>query len=486
MSRKMGVRQQGCTPRIAVVGGGIAGLAAAHHLVELAETERRAIEVMLFEARPRLGGSIATERTDGFVIEAGPDSFLSEKPWALALCERIGASGRLVGTREEYRRTYVVHDGKLHPLPDGFLLLAPTRFLPLVTSPLFSWPGKLRMGLDLLLPRGPELPDESLGSFVTRRLGREALERVAQPLVGGIYSADPDSLSLASTMPRFLAMEREHRSVILAMWRARRRMAAGARGTSGARWSLFVSFDDGMQTLVDLLTSRLPQGTVRVGAPVSLLERDTEDGWRVNGDVGCDAVVLAGAAHASASLLDPLDAQLAAELRAIEYASSATVTLAYRQQDVPQRLDGFGFVVPLVETRGIVACTFSSLKYPGRAPAGYLLMRAFVGGALQQHLFEQDDDSMDATVRREVRELLGVTAAPELIRIHRHPRAMPQYHVGHLDRIKRIDARVAQLPTLALAGNAYRGVGIPDCVHSGETAARTVFEALCGKVGRDG
>jgi protoporphyrinogen/coproporphyrinogen III oxidase len=469
-------------PRFAVVGGGIAGLAAAHHLVEMAETEKRAIEIMLFEARPRLGGSIATERTDGFVIEAGPDSFLSEKPWALALCERLGASARLVGTREEYRRTYVVRGGKLHPLPDGFLLLAPTRFLPLVTSGLFSWPGKLRMGLDLLLPRGPELPDESLGSFVTRRLGREALDRVAQPLVGGIYSADPDSLSLAATMPRFLAMEREHRSVILAMWRARRRMAAGARGTSGARWSLFVSFDDGMQSLVDLLASRLPPGTVRTGAPVRSLEREGQGGWRLNGEVVCDAVVLAGAAHASAGLLDPVDAQLAAELWAIEYASSATVTLVYWEQDVPRHLDGFGFVVPLIEKRKIVACTFSSLKYPGRAPAGYLLMRAFVGGATQQHLFEQDDEAMSAAVREEVRTLLGVTAPPVLARIHRHAQAMPQYHVGHLDRLRRIDARVAELPGLALAGNAYRGVGIPDCVHTGEMAALAMFRLACAKV----
>jgi protoporphyrinogen/coproporphyrinogen III oxidase len=473
---------RGRTPRFAVVGGGIAGLAAAHHLVEIAQTEQRAIELMLFEARPRLGGSIATERTDGFVIEAGPDSFLSEKPWALALCERIGASARLVGTREEYRRTYVVHGGKLHPLPDGFLLLAPTRFLPLVTSRLFSWPGKLRMGLDLVLPRGPEVPDESLGSFVTRRLGREALERVAQPLVGGIYSADPDSLSLAATMPRFLAMEREHRSVILAMWRARRRMAAGARSTSGARWSLFVSFDDGMQSLVDLLAARLPQGTVRTETPVRSLERDRESGWRLNGEVGCDAVVLAGAAHASAGLLDPVDAQLATELRAIEYASSATVTLVYREQDVPRELDGFGFVVPLIEKRSIVACTFSSLKYPGRAPAGYLLMRAFVGGATQQHLFEQDDETMDAAVRGEVKALLGVTTRPVLLRIHRHAQAMPQYHVGHLDRLRRIDGRVSQLPGLAVAGNAYRGVGIPDCVHTGEMAARAVFEFVRGKV----
>jgi len=464
--------------RVAVVGGGIAGLAAAHRLTELAQQGQRAIEIRLYEERSRLGGSIATERTDGFVIEAGPGSFLSEKPWALALCERIGAGGRLVGTQEAYRRTYVVHGGRLHPLPDGFLLLAPTQFWPLVTSRLFSWPGKLRMALDLLLPRGPNVPDESLGSFVTRRLGREALERVAQPLVGGIYTADPDRLSLAATMPRFLAMEREHRSVIRAMLGARRKTAGGAGRTSGARWSLFVSFDDGMQSLVDLLAARLPPGSVRLGNAVHSLRREREGGWRVNEEARFDAVILAGAAHASATLLAPLDEHLARELRAIEYTSSATVTLAYREEDVPRRLDGFGFVVPLVEARGIVACTFSSLKYPGRSPAGQLLMRAFVGGALQQHLFEQDDEAMEATVRAEIASLLGVTAAPLLVRIHRHPRAMPQYHVGHLERIGRIDTQVSRLPGLALAGNAYRGVGIPDCVHSGELAAEAVLGSL--------
>ncbi len=468
------------TPHVAVVGGGIAGLAAAHRLVELSREQQRSVQVTLLEASRRLGGSIATERVDGFVIEAGPDSFISEKPWALKLCDRIGFTPRLVRTRDEFRRTFVVHDGALHALPDGFLLLAPTRFWPLITTGLFTWPGKMRMALDLVLPRGPQRSDESLGSFVTRRLGREALERVAQPLVGGIYTADPGDLSLAATMPRFLEMERTRRSVIWAMWTQQRGAPAATRATSGARWSLFVSAADGMQTLTDAIMQRLPEGVVRLSSPVTALQRG--EPWTLavadGGAAAADAVVLATPAHQSARFVSTLDAPLAEELRGIPYASSATVSLAYRTDQIPRPLDSFGFVVPLVEARSIVACTYSSVKYPGRAPDGHVLLRAFVGGALQQELFDQDDAAMAASVRRELRELLGITSEPLLTRIHRHPHAMPQYRVGHLDRMARIDAALGQHAGLALAGNAYRGVGIPDCIHSGELAAEAVWQHI--------
>jgi oxygen-dependent protoporphyrinogen oxidase len=465
------------TPRIAVVGGGIAGLAAAHRLTELSREQQRPLDLMLLEAGPRLGGSIATERTDGFVIEAGPDSFISEKPWALKLCERIGFTDRLVRTRDEHRRTYVVHAGKLHALPDGFLLLAPTRLWPLVTTRLFSWSGKLRMGLDLVLPRGAPRDDESLGSFVTRRLGREALERVAQPLVGGIYTADPDDLSLAATMPRFLEMERRSRSIIWSMWSQMRRAPAAARSTSGARWSLFVSAADGMQSLVDAIAARLPPESLRVHTTVEAVGHDRV--WRIHTGGGrcieADALILATPAHRAAGCLGAFDPALADELREIPYASSATVNLAYREDQLRRPLDGFGFVVPLIEARSIVACTYSSVKYPGRAPAGHVLLRVFVGGALQAELFHQDDAAMAASVRRELRELLGIDSDPLLTRIHRHSAAMPQYRVGHLQRLARIDERVARYRALALAGNAYRGVGIPDCIRSGEMAAESVW-----------
>ncbi len=466
-----------CIPRIAVIGGGVSGLAAAHRLVELSRARHRPIDLRLLEARTRLGGVIATERTGGFVIEAGPDSFLSEKPAALQLCERLGITDRLVGTREQFRRTYVVRDGRLQALPDGFLLMAPTRLWPLATTPLFSWPGKLRMALELVLPRRRAAGDESLTAFVTRRLGREALERVAQPLVAGLYTADPDRLSLAATLPRFLAMERAERSIILAMWRQQRRGAAAASAGSGARWSLFLSFDTGLQCLIDHLAQQLPEGVVRLGQPVHGLERSAA-GWRIDGAFDCDAVVLALPAHAAAGLMRGADGALADELAAISHASSATVTLAFRREEVPFPLDGFGFVVPRGECRALLAGTFSSLKYPDRAPAEFVLVRTFVGGALQPELVELGDAELLARVRHELADLLGVRAQPELTRIARWPHAMPQYHVGHLERVARIGQRAAALPGLRLAGNFSTGVGIPDCISSGERAAESIMDAI--------
>src|SRR5262249_53254550 len=315
-------------PKILVVGGGIAGLAAAHRLVELSRERGAPLDVTVREATGRLGGTIRTERAGGFLIEAGPDSFISEKPWALALAERIGLGPRLCQTDDRHRQTYVARGGRLHSLPEGFLLLAPARLAPLVGSSLFSWPGKLRMALDLVLPRRAGAGDERLASFVTRRLGREALERVAEPLVAGIYTAVPERLSLAATMPRFLALEREHRSLILGL-----RRSAGARevsGASGARWSLFLTLAGGVGELVEGLAGRLPPGAVRLGARVTGLTRAAAGGtaWQVrlaDGALPADAVVLAGPAPRMASLVEGFDPELARGLGAIGYASSATV-----------------------------------------------------------------------------------------------------------------------------------------------------------------
>jgi oxygen-dependent protoporphyrinogen oxidase len=472
--------------RVIVVGGGISGLAAAHRLRELARERNVPLALTLLEASDRVGGPIATERTDGFIIEAGPDSFISEKPWALDLCRRIGLSEHLLRTRDDYRRTFIVRDGALCPLPEGFLLLAPTRLAPVAFSPLFTWSGKLRMALDLVLPRGGHGDDESLASFVSRRLGREALDRVAQPLVGGIYTADPETLSLAATMPRFLDMEREHRSIILAMARRQRALASQAAGTdgeadeSGARWSLFVSLDDGMQRLVDTLVARIGTDCIRLSTAVTTIGRgSTPDPWRLGLADGtsleADAVVLTTPAYRSAQIIRTLDPALADTLADIDYASSATVTLAYRRSDIPHRLDGFGFVVPRIERRRLIACTFSSIKYPGRAPADHVLLRTFIGGALQPEMAASDDTTLESTARGELADLLGISAAPSLVRIHRYVRAMPQYRVGHLERVGTIEAQVARHPGLTLAGAGYRGIGIPDCIRSGEAAAEQIL-----------
>ena len=466
--------------KLAIVGGGIAGLAAANRAVELARERGRPLDLVLLEAADRLGGTIQTERRDGFLVECGPDSFISDKPWALDLCRRIGAEQRLVGTDDRFRRAFVVWRGRLHPLPDGFQLLAPTRLGPLLASRLFSWPGKLRMGLDLVLPRGGD-PDESLGAFVRRRLGREALERVAQPLVAGIYTADPDALSLAATMPRFLELERRERSVILALWRAGRKAGAPAQGVSGARWSLFVTFADGMEEMVQLLARRLPPGAVRLKERVTGVAREGP-GWRLvtagGAPLSADAVVLAPEAHQAARLLRYVDPSLAHLLEGIPYASSATVTLAHRRADIAHPLDGFGFVVPQAERRPIIACTFSSVKYPGRAPEGAQLLRVFLGGAMQESVLDAGDEALVATARAQLAELLGVTGEPLFVRVARHAKAMPQYHVGHLARVEAIDLGLRRHPGLALAGGAYRGVGIADCVRSGETAAEGLIGHL--------
>jgi protoporphyrinogen/coproporphyrinogen III oxidase len=463
--------------KLVVIGGGISGLAAAHRAVELARERGVRLELSLLEASDQLGGTIATERHGGFVVERGADSFISEKPWALELCKRLGLEARLLRTDDRFRKVFVVWRGRLHPLPDGFQLLAPTRLRPLLQSSLFSWPGKLRMALDLVLPRGGD-PDESLGAFVRRRLGREALERVAQPLVAGIYTADPDALSLAATMPRFLEMERRQRSVILAMWRAARAAPAASAGVSGARWSLFVTLAGGMGELVDALARRLPVGAVRLGERVAGVARDGT-GWRVTTADGAalaaDALVIATEAHQAARLVRYLDPGLAHLLEGISYASSVTVTLGFRRADVAHPLDGFGFVVPRAEGRPLIACTFSSVKYPGRAPEGHALLRVFMGGAMDEAALGASDESLVKTVREELARLLGATGEPLFTRVARYPRAMPQYEVGHLARVEAIEQCVAHHRGLELAGAAYRGVGIADCVRSCELAAERLI-----------
>ena len=468
---------------IIVVGGGIAGLATAHRLIELNREKSLGVKVTLLEASPRVGGSIATERVDDFIVEAGPDSFITEKPWALRLCERLGLTPRLVSTQSAYQKIYIVHEGKLVLLPEGFLLLAPTRLWPFIRTPLFSWAGKLRMAGEIFLPRRNSEDDESLASFVRRRFGAQALDRVAQPLVGGIYASDPEKLSLAATMPRFKEMERTQRSIVWAMWRDQLRRARHQQSGSGARWSLFVTLAGGMQEFVNAIVSRLPEGSLKVNAAVAGLAYDhNNQSWIVTTDhhdrFEAAAVILATPAFRSADILSSVAPPAAEELERIPYASTATVSLAYRIEDFPRPLDSFGFVVPAVESRRIMACTFNSLKYPGRAPDGKVLLRAFVGGGLQPQLFEDNNQTMETNVREELADLLGVRARPLFCRIWRYPRSMPQYRVGHEKSVLRIEAHLAKFLTLGLAGSAYHGVGISDCVRTGEGEAEKIVDQL--------
>ncbi len=468
--------------RIVVVGGGIAGLAAAHRLLEPADGPPPV--VTLLEAAARLGGVIETGRRDGFLVEGGPDSFITEKPWGLDLCRRLGLDGALLRTNETHRRVYVVRAGRLEVVPEGFALLAPVRVLPFLATPIFSWRGKLRMMAEPFVSARAGDEDESLGSFVRRRMGREALERLVEPMVAGIYTADPDVLSLKATFPRFLAMEREHGSVTRGLRArakaARRARAASAEGAAaGVRYSLFVTPPDGMGAIVDALVARLGGAALRTGCAAEAVEPGgPEAPWRVRTAGGetvpADGVCLALPAHASARLLRGADAALADLLDGIPYASTAVVNVACRREDVPHPLDGFGFVSPFAEGRELVGCTFSSVKFAGRAPEGSVLLRAFVGGARRPELAERDDAAMEASVLREFRELIGLEAPPLWTSVRRWPRALSQFPVGHLDRLAAIAERLRALPGLALAGNGYEGGGVPDSIRSGERAAESL------------
>lgn len=486
--------------RVCVIGAGISGLSAAYRL------QQAGVEVELLEASSRVGGLIGSEQVEDCVVETGADSILTEKPWALTLASELGLQAQIIGTRQSQRGAHIVRAGKLERIPEGFSLIAPTQLGPLARTPLLSMQGKLRASLELLVPeRAAEVDDESLEHFVVRRLGRELFDRMAQPLAGGIYGADPKLLSLRATMPRFLDLERKYGSVIRGLRAASVKSGAATRESreasahaasalpaqggavaherpsqsaqaSGARYGLFAAFAGGMQTFVDGLARAL-EGRIRTRHIVSAIEGD-ERGYRVEAQRGasaCDAVVLALPSHVSAGLLSSFDGALSRELSAIEYASAATVTLCWPRSSIAHPLDAFGFVVPTIEKRGVIASTWASVKYEGRAPAGKALIRVFVGGHRGQHLVSYDDRELIALARRELATLIGVSAEPEWTRVNRYTRAMPQYHLGHLARVARIEALAQKHVRFALAGNAFRGVGIPDAVRSGEQAAARVL-----------
>ncbi len=462
-----------------MIGGGITGLSAAHRLTELARENNQNIEILLLEQSNKLGGNISTVEKDGFLIEEGPDSFITTKPWALNLSRRLGLEGQIIETNEEKRRTFILHKDKLVALPDGFMMLAPTQILPFLKTPLFTWRGKLRMLLDLFI-RKKQPGDESLASFVRRRLGTEALERVAQPMISGVYTADPENLSLRATMPQFLEMEEKYGSVIKGMYDSYRNRGKNNKSVSGARYSLFVSFRKGMNTLVDALKKRLPEESVKLEQQVVNIEAEDE-GWRVetrDAAYHSSGIIFTTPAHVTAKLLQNVDESCASLLSEIEYASSLVVIFAYRKEDISNKLDAFGFVVPRVENRSIIACSYSSEKFTNRAPEGYTVLRAFVGGAVNPEKYQLGDREIVSAVEAELSQLLGIRSKPVFTILKRYPESMPQYAVGHLELIERISTEIGRHKGLELAGNAYGGVGIPDCVHSAEEAARRLLQSI--------
>lgn len=469
--------------RVAVVGGGISGLAAAHRVHELAPD----VELLLLEAAPRLGGVLETVRTDGYLIERGADNFITTPAWGIDLCRRVGLGDQLLQTNHEHRHAFVVCRGRLRRIPEGFVIMAPSRIWPVVTTPILSPWGKLRMAWEYFIPKRQEEGDESLASFVTRRFGRETYDRLVQPLIGGIYTGDPTKLSVRSTMPRFQDMERDHGSLIRAVWKQASKPKSQMQGGSGARYSMFMTLRDGISSLIDTLAARLPAGAVRTSTPVTRLARDLAGGWQLTTGgarpetLHCDAVVLAPKAPAAARLMAEIHPQLADQLASITHASCSIVSLGYRREQISHPMDGFGFVVPQVENRKVLSGSFSSVKYPGRAPEGSALVRAFIGGEMQPELAALPDDQLVAIAHAELGQLLGISGAPNMVLISRYEQAMPQYYVGHGERIRQVEAALEQLPGLYFTGNAFGGVGIPFCIYKSEKVAEKVAGRLKGE-----
>lgn len=468
------------SPQVAVVGGGIAGLTAAYELRE------RGVEVTLLEAGPRFGGKIATHRTDdGLVIEAGADSFLSAKPAGLALCERLGISSRVINTRPDDRRTFVWSRGRLRPLPEGLVLGSPARAGALLRSGLLSPAGAARMVLDLAVPARRDGAEESIGAFFTRRLGREAYDRVVEPLLAGIHAGDATTLSLPALFPRFADMERDHGGLVRAALAARG--DGGGAGPPAAGHSPFVSLVGGMGELIDALVAILSStgAHLRTGTRVAALEPEGNR-WRLGledgGTLESDAVILATPAFVTAGLVRALSPPAAALLEAIPHASTATVSLAYREGGTGRAPQGYGFVVPRVEGRQLIAATWSSNKWPSRVlPGHHVIVRGYVGGVGREWVLNGTDDDLVHVVRAELRVLAGLDGTPVHTEVHRYPQGMPQYTVGHLDRVARLRAELAAWPGLAVTGAAYGGVGIPDCITDATATAAAVATALGGR-----
>ncbi|WP_442482013.1 protoporphyrinogen oxidase [Aeoliella sp. SH292] len=464
----------GSKPPIAIVGGGISGLAAAHRLTELLPDW----PIKLFEASSRLGGVLHTEHAEGYLIEHSADNFLTRLPWAKELCERVGIAKELLPTEPSLRRALVVNRGQVVPVPEAFVLMSARKLWPVLTSPVLSAAGKLRLAMEAFVAKRTDSTDESVASFARRRLGREAFEQLVQPLVAGIYTADPELLSMQATLPQFVEMEQKFGS----LWRGTRGQASGT--DSGAQYSAFVAPRGGMGQLVDAIAERLPPGSVELNTAIERVQQTDSGAWQLQTTSGqrieAAAVVIATPAPRAAKLLSLVDEPLSKLLGSIRLASTAIVVLGVERAQVAKPIPGFGFVVPQVEGRQIIAASFSSVKFPDRAPDGRLLIRVFIGGALQPELLERSDAELVSLARQELRELVGLTGEPDLTNVVRWPASMPQYHVGHLDRVMQIEQLTAQHPGLAIAGNAYRGVGIPQCIRSGEQAAQQIADHLLG------
>jgi oxygen-dependent protoporphyrinogen oxidase len=462
--------------RIAIIGGGISGLSAAYAL----EEKRRAgveVEYVLYEASSRFGGVLVTDRVDGCILEAGADSFLTEKPWAIDLCKKLGLGDQLIGSNDSERKTYIVVSGKLVEMPDGLMFMVPTKLAPTVLSPLFSWGTKLRMAQEWFHPPHKAYGDETVAAFVERHYGAEMVDRLADPLLSGVYGGEASQLSVRAVLPRFAEMEAKHGSLGRAMLAAR---GAVARASEGQPRQLFTSLKDGMQQMVDALLGALDRESLRSGTNVQAISPEA-GGWVVSAGLGSDefdAVILALPTRAAGALLQRCGKELASELGGIDYSSSVTVALGYDKQVRESLPPGFGFLVPRSEGKRMLAATFVHNKFPHRAPADRAIVRCFLGGARGEQTLALPDDEILRIVREELDQILHLSAEPLFARVFKWRGAMAQYGVGHLERLQRIEGLRQKLPGLALAGNGYRGIGVPDCVRSGTEAVEETLREL--------
>lgn len=475
------------TRRVVIVGGGISGLSAAWYLQKKASERSIDLEYTVLEKGSRWGGKILTEEVDTgaaepFVVEGGPDSFTTQKPWALQLAREIGMEERLLGTNDERRNVFVLNKGKPVVMPDGVLLIVPTKFMPFALSPLISPLGKLRMGLDLFIPAKDDDEDETLAQFIRRRLGNEALDKIAEPLMSGIYNADAEQQSILATFPRFRAIEKQYGSLTRGMIASRKKRPTAPKGAK--KKSIFMTLRGGTNELIDALVPKL-SGDLRLGTGVEAIEKLAKNHYRViledGSELEADAVILATPAYTSAELIRELAPDAAQSLEKIRYVSTGTISFGFKAADIPNLLDGVGVVIPTSEKRPINAITISSTKFDHRAPDGTILLRAFFGGSRSPESMHLDDETLQKTVQEELRSILGIHAEPLFYRIYRWWNANPQYDLGHLQLVDEIEAALPD--GFYVTGSPYRGVGMPDCVYQSQQTAAAIMDTL--KVGAE-
>jgi oxygen-dependent protoporphyrinogen oxidase len=457
--------------KVAILGSGVSSLAAAVVLKEAG------VDFVIIEKENDLGGKIKTEYFNNFIIEAGPDSYLPEKFWSVQLIKKVGLEDEMLCSNDEHKGTFIYSEGKLHPLPEGVMLMVPTMIMLLLKSSLISWTGKIRMGLELFIPPKKDDSDESLAQFVTRRLGRECLEKIAEPLVAGIHTSNPDNMSVKATFPRFIEMEKKYGSLIKGMVQAMKNKPAP--NPNAKKMTYFMSLKNGMAQLVEACKKFIGEEKILTGKEIVSIKKinskyiiTTKEGF----EDSFDYIIAGTPSFITASLIKDTDNKLSELLKKIEWSSSATISLAFKKNDIDVELKGFGFIVPKIENRRINACTWSSIKWSNRSPEDHILVRSFVGGGHHEELVDESDERLIEIVRSELKDIAGIKTEPQFAKVYRWYKGMPKYTVGHLDRISEIDNLLKNHKGLYLIGCSYKGIGIGDCVKSGFDAGKAVIE----------